>query len=529
MGIYLNPGAAMLRQGRNSRVYVDKSGLLGYLDSVINTEQKCVCVSRPRRFGKTMAANMVCAYYDRTVDGAAEFAGLEIASSPSFDAHRNRYDVLHINMQEFLSATHDAEKLVDMLSHLVGRDLARAYPDLDILSDMGLPMTMADCCAQTGTQFVIVIDEWDCPIREKQGRPDEQRLYLDFLRAWLKDKPYVALCYMTGILPIKKYGTHSALNMFSEFSMTSPRQMAPYVGFTEGEVRGLCAEWGCDFDECRAWYDGYRLEGTGGTRYEEYSPKSVVEAVTSGIFESYWTETETYEALKRYIDMDMDGLRSRVIELVGGAHVPIETRSYANDMTTFASADDVLTLLVHLGYLGYDAQTGEAFIPNREVFGEFAVSTRDGGWGEVARSIRDSESLLASLVAGDADAVAAGVERAHEDASSVIAYNDENALAATLRLAFFSAIRRWRLVREAPAGRGFADLTLVPIASSPADTPGVVIELKYGDTAEAALAQIRERGYDRALDGLVASGDVVLCGIAYDPKSKTHSCVIERA
>ncbi len=446
MGIYLNPGAAMLRQGRNSRVYVDKSGLLGYLDSVINTEQKCVCVSRPRRFGKTMAANMVCAYYDRTVDGAAEFAGLEIASSPSFDAHRNRYDVLHINMQEFLSATHDAEKLVDMLSHLVGRDLARAYPDLDILSDMGLPMTMADCCAQTGTQFVIVIDEW-----------------------------------------------------------------------------------GCDFDECRAWYDGYRLEGTGGARYEEYSPKSVVEAVTSDIFESYWTETEAYEALKRYIDMDMDGLRSRVIELVGGVHVPLETRSYANDMTTFASADDVLTLLVHLGYLGYDARTGEAFVPNREVLGEFAVSTRDGGWSEVARSIRDSESLLASLVAGDAGAVAAGVERAHEDASSVIAYNDENALAATLRLAFFSAIRRWRLVREAPAGRGFADLTLVPLASSPAGTPGVVIELKYGDTAEAALAQIRERGYDRALDGLVASGDVVLCGIAYDPKAKTHSCVIERA
>ncbi len=349
-------------------------------------------------------------------------------------------------MQEFLSATHDAAKLVDMLSLLVGRELERTYSDLDILSDMGLPMAMVDCCAQTGRQFVIVIDEWDC-----------------------------------------------------------------------------------DFDECRAWYDGYRLEGTGGARYEEYSPKSVVEAVTSGIFESYWTETETYEALKRYIDMDMDGLRSRVIELVGGAHVPIETRSYANDMTTFASADDVLTLLVHLGYLGYDARTGEAFVPNREVFGEFAVSTRDGGWGEVARSIRDSESLLASLVAGDADAVAAGVERAHEDASSVIAYNDENALAATLRLAFFSAIRRWRLVREAPAGRGFAGLTLVPLASSPADTPGVVIELKYGDTAEAALAQIRERGYDRALDGLVASGDVVLCGIAYDPKSKTHSCVIERA
>ena len=529
MGTYLNPGAKAFQQGRNSQIYVDKSELLSYLNLVLDTERRFVCVSRPRRFGKTMAANMVCAYYDRTVDGAAEFAGLKIADDAGFDEHRGRYDVLHINMQEFLSATHDVGKLIDMLSRLVVREIQREHSDLDILTDMGLPAAMADSYAQTGTQFVIVIDEWDCPMREMKADHDAQERYLDFLRAWLKDKPYVALCYMTGILPIKKYGTHSALNMFSEFSMTSPRQMAPFVGFTEDEVQTLCREWNRDFDECRAWYDGYRLEGTDGLRVEAYSPKSVVEAMISGIFESYWSETETYEALKRYIDMDMDGLRSRVVELMGGGRVAIETRSYANDMTTFATADDVLTLLVHLGYLGYDSEAGEAFVPNREVFGEFAVSTRSGGWDEVARSIRESESLLTALVAGDVEAVAAGVERAHEDAASVIAYNGEASLAATLRLAFYSAIRRWRLVREMPAGKGYADLVLIPLASAPAGTPGVIIELKYDATADEALAQVRERGYGRALEGLAAEGNVVLCGIAYDPKTKRHACLIERA
>ena len=247
----------------------------------------------------------------------------------------------------------------------------------------------------------------------------------------------------------------------------------------------------------------------------------------TGRFGSYWTQTETFDALKRYIDLDMDGLHGKVVELMSGARVPVNTGTYVNDMTTFASADDVLTLLVHLGYLGYDDCTGEVFVPNREVMGEFENATKDGGWDEVARSIAVSDSLLDALLSGDGQRVAEGVARAHEDASSIIAYNDENSLACTLRLAFFSAVRRWRLVREAPAGKGYADLVLVPLASA-AGTPGVVIELKYGGTAQSALEQIRERAYDRALAGLAREGEVLLCGIAYDPKTKEHACAIER-
>ena len=524
MGVFLNPGAGMLRRGRNSNPYVDKSMLIAHLNSVVNTEHLYVCVSRPRRFGKSMAANMVSAYYDRTVDGAAEFAGLAIARDPSFDRHRNNYDVLKLNMQEFWSSTGCVDKLVARINALVCRELEMTYPDAMFLDPGFLPQSMSDVYAQTGRQFVIVIDEWDCIMRESADDHDAQKAYLDFLRAWLKDQPFVALAYMTGILPVKKYGSHSALNMFDEFSMVDPLEMAPFMGFTSDEVAALCQEWGRDLNECKAWYDGYRLPGVG----EVYAPRSVVRAMMSGEFSSYWTQTETFEALRKYIDMDLDGLHGKVVELVGGGRVEVNTQTYSNDMTTLNSADDVLTLLIHLGYLAYDKGTREAFVPNREVAGEYANATQDRGWSEVARSIASSEQLLRALLAGDAEAVAAGVEQAHSDVASVIAYNHEEDLACTLRLAFYSAMRRYRLVREAPAGKGYADLLMVPLKSS-GDIPGVVVELKWGASAQDAIAQMREHDYAAAFRGTSAEHRTILCGIAYDPKTKRHTCAIEQA
>ena len=523
MGVFLNPGAGMLRRGRNSNPYVDKSMLIAHLNSVVNTEHLYVCVSRPRRFGKSMVANMVSAYYDRTVDGAAEFAGLAIARDPSFDRQRNNYDVLKLNMQEFWSSTGRVDKLVARINALVCRELEMAYPDAMFLDPGFLPQSMSDVYAQTGRQFVIVIDEWDCIMRVSADDHDAQKAYLDFLRAWLKDQPFVALAYMTGILPVKKYGSHSALNMFDEFSMVDPLEMAPFMGFTSDEVAALCQEWGRDLNECKAWYDGYRLPGVG----EVYAPRSVVRAMMSGEFSSYWTQTETFEALRKYIDMDLDGLHDKVVELVGGGRVEVNTQTYSNDMTTLNSADDVLTLLIHLGYLAYDKGTREAFVPNREVAGEYANATQDKGWSEVARSIASSEQLLRALLASDAEAVAAGVEQAHSDVASIIAYNHEEDLACTLRLAFYSAMRRYRLVREAPAGKGYADLLMVPLKSS-GDIPGVVVELKWGASAQDAIAQMRERDYAAAFRGTPAERQTLLCGIAYDPKTKRHTCAIEQ-
>lgn len=529
MGYLLNPGADVFHMDRSGEFYVDKSGLFSYLNRVIRTPERFVCVSRPRRFGKSMAANMVGAYYDRSVDAAVEFTGLEASRAPEFEAYRNRFDVVRINMQDMLSASSNVEGLISYTTRLLVRDIKTMYPHVDLFDINNLASCINDTYVQTGTQFVIVIDEWDCVMREMQADPTQQERYLDFLRSWLKDRAYVALCYMTGILPIKKYGSHFALNMFNEISMTSPYELAPYMGFTEDEVAELCRRKGVDLHECLSWYDGYTVKGTGDASFRVCNPRSVVRAMMTGVFDGYWNETESYIAIQRYIDLDMDGLHGKIVELLAGARVKVDLSLYTNDMAHPRSADDVLVLLIHLGYLTFDRERSEVYIPNREIMGEFASSVRRGeGWNEVLRSIDASEDVLDALVRGDSAAVAAGMERAHEDASSIIAYNDENALAATLRLALFSAIRRWRIVREMPAGKGFADFVLVPLASAPGDTPGIIIELKYGDSAQHAVEQIKQREYQRSLDRLTANGSVLLCGIAYDPKTKTHDCVIER-
>ena len=325
---------------------------------------------------------------------------------------------------------------------------------------------------------------------------------------------------MTGILPIKKYGTHSALNMFTEYSMENPRNFASFVGFTEDEVEGLCAKYDMDFAECRAWYDGYCFPEAAHI----YSPKSVVEAMLSHRYDAYWNSTETYEALKVYIDLNEVGLRDAIVQMMGGASIPIDTTTFQNDMTTFTSADDVMTLLVHLGYLGYDIDRGEVFIPNNEVRREYVTATKHGEeWSVISHTLKASDGLLAAVFEKDAAAVAAGVEKAHLETSQ-IQYNDENALSYTLSLAFYSARRFYNIVRELPAGKGFADLVLLPRPQH-AEKPALVIELKWDKTADTAIRQIKEKGYAGALAGF--AGKVLLAGVSYDKKTRRHEATIE--
>ena len=387
---------------------------------------------------------------------------------------------------------------------------------------------MRDIYAETNRSFIVLIDEWDCLFREYQHDTAAQKQYLDFLRSWLKDKDYVALAYMTGILPIKKYGTHSALNMFTEYSMTDPGELAPFFGFTEQEVQLLCEKYDMNFDEARAWYDGYELishRRTGDIHYAMYSPKSVVEAMLRHKFGTYWNQTETYEALKVYIQMDMDGLKDAVVEMLAGASVRINTGTFANDMTTFATKDDVLTLLVHLGYLTYDSENETVTIPNKEVSREYvnAISTMD--WHEVIRSVENSRKLLEDLWNQDAEAVAKGIESAHNEIS-ILQYNNENSLSCTIHLAFYFAREYYTIIRELPTGKGFADVCFIPRKMF-LDKPAIIIELKWNKDAEGAIAQIKNQKYVEALKDY--KGNLLLAGINYDKKSKKHNCVIEKA
>ena len=381
--------------------------------------------------------------------------------------------------------------------------------------------------AKTKRSFVILIDEWDCLFREYQQNQDAQKKYLDFLLAWLKDKDYVALAYMTGILPIKKYGSHSALNMFTEYSMTDPGELAEYFGFTEQEVAALCEKYQMSFEEAKAWYNGYDLiahRQAGDEHFSMYSPKSVVEAMLRHKFGTYWNQTETYEALKIYIQMDMDGLQDAVVRMLAGEAVKVNTGTFSNDMTTFASKDDVLTLLVHLGYLTYNSADETVMIPNKEVSQEYVNAISTMNWHGVMDSVEASRKLLDAPWAMDADAVAAGIDKAHEEVS-ILQYNDENSLSCTINLAFYFAREYYTMVRELPAGKGFADVCMIP-RKLHLDKPAVVIELKWDKSAAGALAQIKEKHYGNALKDY--QGNLLLVGINYDKITKKHECVIEK-
>lgn len=520
MGIYLNPDNEKFYQTVNSEIYVDKTGMISYTNQIMRTNQKYICISRPRRFGKTMAAAMLAAYYSRGCNSRELFQNFNIAKSESFFKHLNQYDVIMLNMQEFLSKSTSVKVMFGRLNKIVMREMKQAYPDIDYFDDTDLVQSMQDVYQETKRPFVVIIDEWDCIFREYRERKEEQDKYLDFLRDFLKDREYVYLAYMTGILPIKKYGTHSALNMFNEYSMTNPRQLTEFVGFTEAEVTKLCKKYGRSLEEIKEWYDGYRFEAVPSI----YNPKSVVEAVMSGVCDTYWNQTETFEALRVYIDMNFEGLKDDVLSMMSGSKVRINTGNFSNDMVTFHTKDDVLTLLIHLGYLGYDFNNECVFIPNNEIRREFfnAVSVSD--WGEVSKALLASAATLEAVWAGKNECVAKGIEQAHFETSH-IQYNDENALSYTISLALYTARNFYTIYREFPTGKGFADMVYLPRKKF-SEKPALVVELKWDKTADGAIEQIKRRKqYCKSLEEY--QGNILLVGINYNKDTREHNCKIE--
>ncbi|HCT90651.1 MAG TPA: AAA family ATPase [Lachnospiraceae bacterium] len=522
MGIYLNPGNDGFRESVCSRIYVDKTGLAACTNELINTEEKFVCVSRPRRFGKSMALKMLAAYYSRGCDSRELFQGRAIERTDSFEAHLNKYDVIFLNMQQFLIGAKN-QGITDYLEQEVLEELTEEYGEFLPQKNIGLVDSLKRIYTKTNKKFIFLIDEWDCVVRERQNDEPLQKQYLDFLRFLLKDQPYITLAYMTGILPVKKYGHHSALNMFWEYSMTDQNIFEEYTGFTENEVKELCERFDMDFSKASYWYDGYTFRN-----YRHmYNPRSVIAAMKCRNFSNYWTSTETYEALKIYMDMDFDGLRPDIVQMLGGGHIRVNTRSFQNDMRTFRTKDDVLTLLIHLGYLGYDAETKTAFIPNKEILEEFENAMSVGGWTEIMHVLEASEKLLENTLSGNEKNVAEGLDSAHTEVASVLTYNDENSLACAISLAYYSARKDYRMIRELPTGRGFADIVFLPLPSS-VGKPALIIELKYDRSAATAIQQIKTRQYTQALEGY--SGEILLIGVSYkkDSKNKSHRCVIER-
>ncbi len=522
LGTYLNPGNSGFMGIRND-IYVDKSGLISLINDTIDTPRRLTCISRPRRFGKSFAAKMLCAYYDKTCNSSKLFDGLKISSGQNihgtYEKHRNKYDVIYLDMTNIMGKA--GLGMVQFIEDSVTEELLAAYPELKAGSVFDETLIRATELA--GNKFIMIVDEWDAPIRETPGI---QHNYFQFLRTLLKgsgttDRIFAAV-YMTGILPIKKDGSQSAISDFKEFSMVKPRKFGSYVGFTEDEVLALCKEHNCDFQKMKQWYDGYSFRNTGSV----YNPSSVIEAIHNNDFDSYWVQTSAAESLMEYISLDFDGLSKTVAELIGGGKTRVDTDGFANDLLTFRNRDDILTLLIHLGYLAYEETSKTAHIPNEEIRMEFARAIRKVNRDDTIRRVRESDQLITDTIHGNANAVAAQIEKIHGE-ESPLHYNNEQALRSVIKRAYFSCGDEYVLFEELPAGAGYADIVYLPKKDSL--LPALIIELKWNHTAEGAIAQIKRRRYPDAIRAY--GGDIMLVGINYDKNmpagQRKHTCLIE--
>ena len=535
MGRYVNPGNEGFARILGGE-YVDKTGLVSLFDSTLGTPRGLVMVSRPRRFGKSFAAQSLAAFYSCGADSRALFEGLEVSRREGWDRNLNQYNVLRLDMAEVVRSSAGAD---------VGAEVARlALPELRELApgagerDAGHPNELAsalwDVVQATGRRFVFVIDEWDAPYRLAQGERAAQDAYAEWLRGLFKNASLtaevVAGAYMTGILPIKKYAHQSAVSDFQEYTMVRPGAYVPYVGFTEAEVEALCGRHGMDLADVRRWYDGYDLPAfkpgpDGPRRLPTYAPYSVMQAMWAGATGSYWPSTETFEELRRYIDMDFEGLQGDVLRAIGGEELRVDPGTFNNDMAAVSSRDEALTLLVHLGYLCYDAGTGRARVPNEEVRRELERAVGRSRHPRVAAVMRDSIQLVDDVLAKDEEAVAAAIGRAHDAACAPIHYNGEQALRAVVKAALVAAVDDWSCVDELPSGRGYADVAYLPRAGS--GKPALLVELKWDRPVSAAVDQILDRDYPQALRDLGVP--VLLVAVTYDAQTKEHSCRITEA
>ena len=518
MGIYIDKGNGAFRRSRNSE-YIDKSGLIEVVNKTLFTEQSYICVTRSRRFGKSMAAKMLAAYYDRSCDSRSLFADLEIAKDPTFEEHLNRYPVIYLDLSTF-SRSLGKKNIVDTIDNALKKDVRTVYPDVPIPRGGDLMDYLQRIHIDKGDVFVFIIDEWDAILRENPVQGDE---YVNWLRRMFKSRDGMevfAAVYMTGILPIKKYRTQSAMNNFLEYSMIEPRQMASFFGFTKEEVQALAAKYQMDYAELEKWYDGYQI----GPQPSMFNPNSVIQAVDISRCRSFWSSTGAFDSVADYIKMGFEGLRDDIIELLAGGRVKVNTTKFRNDLSEIRNRDDVLTVLIHLGYLAFDWQRRECYVPNYEVSEELANAVEETPWTNVVKALQQSERLLEATLRGDEQTVARLVEAAHDDNTSLLKYNDENTLSCVISIAYYYAHGDYIFHREYPTGKGYADLVLMP--RKHVTTPAIIVELKSNQTAEAGMAQIASRHYADKVSEY--TGDILLVAISYDEKTKEHRCKIEK-
>ena len=356
MGIYFNPTNESFTQAKNSMIYVDKTELLEQLNLRLSTENKCIAVSHARRFGKSHAAGMIDAYYSLGCDSSKLFDNTKIAANADYKKYMNKYNVIHLDISSFWDDFKD--NLVEKIKEYIIDDFKKSFND-EIDYSKKFSVILMSVYQKTTIPFVIIIDEWDCVIRNSDDK-ELVHSYLQFLHSLFKSeesKAFLALGYITGILPIKKIKDESALNNFREYTMLKSKPITKYYGFTEEEVKELCKKYDMDFDSVKAWYNGYLIDGI-----HMYNPNSVTQAMIDQDCDSYWRNTSSFSSINTFITMNYAGLKDDIMTMLAGGKVIVDTRSFQNDLSDIHSKDDALTALIHLGYLGYDADRKSATV-----------------------------------------------------------------------------------------------------------------------------------------------------------------------
>ncbi len=525
MGLYLNPNADAFQIGLNSEIYIDKSLVLAELNKLACTQGNFICMSRPRRFGKSMVGNLISAYYSKGCDTRAIFSQMKIGQTPDYDKYLNKLNVIKLDLNGWYQnakVENNVEFLIGGINSDLLKEFRKQFPDIQFETNSSVARCIKNVYAETGEKFVIIIDEYDVLVRENVSQ-DLFDSYLSFLNGLFKDttlRPALALAYITGIMPIVRDKVQSKLNEFSEYTMLDAGQFASYIGFTKEEVRYLCETYGMPFDDMERWYDGYDLSD----EVSLLNPKSVVSAIERKKMANYWSTTGSFEAISDYLRMNFDGIRDDVVSMLAGSSVEVEVSSFTNTLNSFKGKDDVFTYLIHLGYLVYNDKDMTCRIPNEEVRQEWVKAVKfDDDYKQIFAIINASKRLLDDTINGNAEAVAAALDAAHTQVTNPLTYNDEHCFQSAICLAYFYANTRYTLIKELPTGKGYADLVLIPYLPN---IPAMVIELKHNKSTESALQQIKDRSYHEALNHYY--DNLLFVGINYDEKTKEHTCKIDR-
>lgn len=529
MGIYLNPNNDAFYNFVRTGEYVDKTLLIHEMNLLLdNPARNYVCVSRPRRFGKSLAENMLAAYYSKGADSHELFLPYKIAQKKDFETYLNKYNVIKIDLYAMYtdwSALETGDKPKDSffiyLARQICAEIKSFFTNVEFPDYISLPQYILQVYAQKHETFIIIIDEYDIMVRQQVSQ-EEFDHYLVFLNSLFKNetlRPAISLAYITGILPVVREKIQSKLNTFHEYTMLDAEVLDEFVGFTTAEVKMLCKKYKRSFEECKSWYDGYHLG-----KFEVYNPQAVFNAVTTGKFKSYWSTTSSYEVVSDKIRMNFDGTKDDVITMMGGGHVDVDVLKYRNYMTTFYNKDDVFTYLIHLGYLAYDEETKQCYIPNREIFLEWqrAINEVDS-YAETNKIIAASRELLEQTIAGNEKIVAELLDKSHIHVTSNLSYNNEKCLQSAIYLAYIYALNGYIIAKEMPAGKGYADIVYIPLDKT---KPAMIVELKRNSSTETALIQIRQKKYFDCLENW--TGELLFVGVNYDEQSKIHTCKIER-